>query len=95
MWILFFAALDTCKENCSHYVECHKIDAHMECTCKNGYTGRLCDVNINDCGSNSCVNGKCIDDIASYRCDCKKGYYGKHCEHKENDNTKGKFNKQC
>lgn len=28
------------------------------CHCEDGYTGRDCDVNINECQSYPCVNGK-------------------------------------
>lgn len=61
----------------------------MVCTCKEGFTGDLCDININDCLSNPCIHGKCVDGIASYRCDCNKGYFGKQCEHEQKENDKG------
>lgn len=63
----------------------------MVCTCQKGFTGRLCDININDCVSNPCVNGKCVDDIATYRCECQKGFYGERCEKKLTTTTKGKY----
>ena len=27
-----------------------------------------------------CVNGTCIDDVATFRCDCDAGFHGDNCE---------------
>ena len=57
--------------------------AGFKCVCAVGYTGRTCDVNINDCSPNPCnATGtkKCVDGINSYKCDCLKGYTGKFCK---------------
>ncbi|XP_031559986.1 uncharacterized protein LOC116296157 isoform X2 [Actinia tenebrosa] len=75
-------ALELCMQNCTHYVDCNKIRDSMVCNCQKGFTGQLCDVNIDDCASNPCVNGKCVDDIATYQCECQKGFYGDRCEKK-------------
>lgn len=45
-----------------------------------GYTGRLCDTNIDDCESISCQHGQCIDGIDIYACNCDPGYTGQLCE---------------
>lgn len=51
------------------------------CTCKNGYEGRNCSQNINECQNNPCRNGgSCIDGLASYSCKCAPGYTGVLCE---------------
>ena len=34
----------------------------------------------NDCKSNSCIHGTCIDQFFAYSCNCPQGYSGLHCE---------------
>ena len=41
-----------------------------------------CDINSDDCSSNPCVNGKCVDGVNRYDCECSKGYWGVNCEKK-------------
>ena len=40
-----------------------------------------CEVNIDDCSGNPCLNnGKCTDGINEYSCQCVAGYFGRNCE---------------
>lgn len=40
-----------------------------------------CEININDCIGDPCINGgQCVDDIKDYHCTCYEGYLGKNCE---------------
>ncbi|XP_050418749.1 von Willebrand factor D and EGF domain-containing protein isoform X2 [Patella vulgata] len=50
------------------------------CSCPGGYTGKLCEVEINDCEPNPCNHGTCIDYLQAYQCVCPGGYKGVHCE---------------
>lgn len=53
----------------------------FSCTCRPGYTGSLCEVNNNECGSSPCQNGGiCADGVNAYLCVCKSGFSGKNCE---------------
>ena len=55
----------------------------FRCVCREGFTSKTCEVNINECASSPCnVTGtmQCLDQIGDYKCDCKKGFKGKHCE---------------
>ena len=42
--------------------------------------GRNCETNIDECSSNPCFHGECIDGIAEYECKCDPGYEGPNCK---------------
>lgn len=45
-----------------------------------GYTGSLCEVNVDDCTTDPCLNGgTCVDDIDGYKCICPLQYTGSEC----------------
>lgn len=76
------AALDMCTNNCSHFLHCESRQGRYYCKCQAGFTGPHCDININECSSNPCINGKCLDDVNRYYCECNEGYWGTDCEKK-------------
>ncbi|CAF4848845.1 unnamed protein product, partial [Rotaria socialis] len=50
------------------------------CSCFPGYTGQRCDLLINYCSSNPCLNnGTCINQIGSFVCQCAFGFQGTTC----------------
>ena len=50
-------------------------------SCPEGYTGRYCEVDIDECRSFPCENGgKCVDKVNTYKCICSKDYIGENCE---------------
>ncbi|VDK72475.1 unnamed protein product [Litomosoides sigmodontis] len=51
-----------------------------KCVCLNGYSGRNCATNEDDCIEHSCTPGStCIDGIAKYTCACPPGKIGLFC----------------
>ncbi|XP_012286967.1 protein crumbs isoform X2 [Orussus abietinus] len=52
-----------------------------ECLCVQGVTGKNCEVNVNECESNPCQAGTCMDRIGGYTCECDEGYEGDLCQH--------------
>lgn len=47
--------------------------------------GKYCTNNINECLSNPCVNGVCLDLINQYSCFCVSGFNGTNCQFNIND----------
>lgn len=43
------------------------------CECAPGYTGPLCQHNLNECESSPCVHGICVDQEDGFRCFCQPG----------------------
>lgn len=42
-----------------------------------------CVTDGNQCRSNLCINGTCVDLYRAYTCSCNKGYEGKYCDQRE------------
>uniref|UniRef100_A0A3Q3KTB1 Slit homolog 1b (Drosophila) n=1 Tax=Mastacembelus armatus TaxID=205130 RepID=A0A3Q3KTB1_9TELE len=53
------------------------------CTCKAGFTGKLCETPVDACVSNPCTNGgTCLSDeqTKGFSCACAFGFHGTFCE---------------
>ncbi|KAL4239882.1 Calcium ion binding [Mactra antiquata] len=71
---------DYCMESpCQNNGNCINELGGYRCICPNGYSGKNCQTNVNECANNPCVNGECIDDIGFYTCDCDDKYSGTNC----------------
>ncbi|CAB3977978.1 neurogenic locus notch homolog 1-like [Paramuricea clavata] len=54
---------------------------YSTCSCKLGFTGDICETNIDDCASGPCKHGAtCVDGIENYNCTCFPGFMGRNCE---------------
>uniref|UniRef100_A0A8C6TT76 Sushi, nidogen and EGF-like domain-containing protein 1 n=1 Tax=Neogobius melanostomus TaxID=47308 RepID=A0A8C6TT76_9GOBI len=61
--------------------DCITGNPSFTCSCLAGFTGRRCQIDVDECASNPCQNGgTCEDQINSYVCQCPPGYTGVHCE---------------
>lgn len=46
-----------------------------------GFTGTQCEININECENNPCLNGgTCTDKINGFTCACALGFSGSRCQ---------------
>ncbi|CAM5161553.1 unnamed protein product [Natator depressus] len=81
--------LDACSSDpCMHDGICEDLYSYYRCTCPKGWTGMHCETSIDECFSNPCIHGNCLDRIASYECRCDPGYTGVNCE-EDIDNCRG------
>lgn len=55
---------------------------NFTCICPAGFSGKLCELNIDDCVDHQCQNGAaCVDGLNSYRCVCRDPQTsGEYCE---------------
>nr|XP_022296180.1 fibropellin-1-like [Crassostrea virginica] len=57
------------------------ITQNYMCTCRQGYTGSICQTDINECASGPCLNyGTCQDHVNGFTCLCVIGFTGRYCE---------------
>jgi len=70
------------KSPCQNGATCLvDILAGYICQCPPGYSGKKCEINVDECASNPCTNsGTCSDLINDFACECVPGYSGKKCE---------------
>ncbi|KAI0218171.1 hypothetical protein LSAT2_030102 [Lamellibrachia satsuma] len=72
---------DCAPAPCGNHTCVDKLGGY-DCRCDDGFTGRHCQVNIDDCTDNACENNAtCVDGVASYTCLCRESFYGNFCEH--------------
>jgi hypothetical protein len=56
-------------------------DGAYTCLCSPRFAGDHCEVDVDGCASNSCLNGgTCRDGADGYVCDCSRGFGGRNCE---------------
>ena len=66
---------------CNNGSLCEPGDAgNFTCMCEGDFTGRSCDVTIDDCLNVNCNNGTCVDGVGTFTCECEAGYTGQFCE---------------
>jgi hypothetical protein len=73
--------INECASNpCAHGTCIDQVNG-FECSCTPGYTGTLCDADIDECLNQNCNgNGTCLNLINAYACNCSAGFAGRDCE---------------
>ena len=57
--------------------------ANLSFQCPDGWTGPLCDEQINNCAEEPCLLGaNCTNLVNDFKCECPNGFAGKRCENK-------------
>ena len=52
----------------------------FHCICDPGFTGELCQTNVDDCVGVDCSgNGRCVDGVNNFTCECARGFSGPLC----------------
>ena len=73
-----------CNKNhsCQNGATCFVNVGGELCLCASGFTGPMCEEEIDDCLSSPCLHGGiCIDHLNHYTCDCSHIYFhGPNCE---------------
>ncbi|KAL7377459.1 hypothetical protein ABVT39_028307 [Epinephelus coioides] len=66
---------------CHNGGSCFQKGEQNICVCAPGYTGQLCEIDVDECQCNPCLNGAtCLDGLNSFTCLCLPSYSGELCE---------------
>ena len=75
---------------CEHGGLCVAIQHRPKCYCPAGFTGKYCEIDVDECASRPCFNGaECQDLPQSYRCVCPEGFTGLQCQDEISDCREG------
>uniref|UniRef100_A0A8D3DKB4 Slit homolog 2 (Drosophila) n=1 Tax=Scophthalmus maximus TaxID=52904 RepID=A0A8D3DKB4_SCOMX len=77
-----------CQRGACIQGECHATGHRgFTCTCNPGWTGAVCDQQVNNpCDGNKCIHGTCLPiNSYSYSCRCQPGFAGVLCDEQDQD----------
>jgi len=75
----FSIATPCSSRQCKNNGKCLPLYAENDykCVCKEGFTGKICESDIDECSLNKChQNATCTNTKGSYNCTCKDGFVG-------------------
>ncbi|XP_060590338.1 protein crumbs-like [Ruditapes philippinarum] len=65
---------------CTNGGTCHNTPGSFTCQCLKSWTGRLCDVDVDECSLQLCTNATtCTNSPGSFHCQCENGFRGRYC----------------
>ena len=71
---------------CLNGGNCSFLGADVRCNCPRFRSGDRCEDETDECRSNPCIFGVCIDQAESFRCDCSgTGFHGTYCHMEINE----------
>ncbi|KAL9959813.1 hypothetical protein ACROYT_G033169 [Oculina patagonica] len=76
-------AADPCHpQPCKNGGICHVMEETFRCECPPGLMGPTCEIDIDECFNNPCINDavSCKNTFGSYECNCRQGFTGIHCQ---------------
>ncbi|XP_078348187.1 uncharacterized protein LOC144633234 isoform X3 [Oculina patagonica] len=67
---------------CKNGAQCTNVVGGYQCKCPDGFKGKNCNEDVDECTSGPCKNGaKCTNTPGGYRCTCVGGWFtGKNCD---------------
>ncbi|KAK2151947.1 hypothetical protein NP493_2549g00003, partial [Ridgeia piscesae] len=72
---------ECCSSPCLNGGTCKNLVSKFRCSCVRGFTGTVCEAEINICESNPCKNAaNCTQAEGKYFCACPPGYTGLNCD---------------
>ncbi|TNN69370.1 Slit 2 protein [Liparis tanakae] len=80
------AGCQPCQRGACVQGDCHPTGQRgFTCTCHPGWTGTLCDQQVNNpCDGNKCIHGTCLPiNSYSYSCRCQPGFAGVLCDEQD------------
>uniref|UniRef100_A0A667WCI4 EGF-like domain-containing protein n=1 Tax=Myripristis murdjan TaxID=586833 RepID=A0A667WCI4_9TELE len=80
--------IDECAINpCHNGGTCIDGINSFTCLCPEGYNDATCLSQVDECGSNPCIHGRCHDLINGYKCFCDSGWSGPNCDINNNESA--------
>uniref|UniRef100_A0A8C3AZA6 Slit homolog 2 (Drosophila) n=1 Tax=Cyclopterus lumpus TaxID=8103 RepID=A0A8C3AZA6_CYCLU len=82
------AGCQPCQRGACVQGDCHPTGHRgFTCTCHPGWTGTVCDQQVNNpCDGNKCIHGTCLPiNSYSYSCRCQPGFAGVLCDEQDQD----------
>ncbi|KAM5327344.1 sushi, nidogen and EGF-like domain-containing protein 1 isoform 1-T13 [Glossophaga mutica] len=74
-------ALRPCLNGGKCIDDCVAGNPSYTCSCLSGFTGKTCQLDVNECASQPCQNGgTCTHGVNSFSCQCLAGFGGPTCE---------------